>query len=45
MPWYDYDNDGTSGYQHDHATISWWNSSLASSAVITRDELPDNLYE
>lgn len=45
MPWYDYDNDGTSGYQHDHATISWWNSSLSSSAVITRDELPDNLYE
>ncbi|MBE6217917.1 MAG: beta-mannosidase [Bacteroidales bacterium] len=45
MPWYDYDNDGTSGYAHYHATISWWNSSLASSAVITRDELPDNLYE
>ena len=45
MPWYDYDNDGTEGFAHDHAGIGWWKASFAADAVITRDELPSDLYE
>lgn len=45
MPWYDYDNDYSEGFAHEHAGIDWWRASLASEAVITRDELPTNLYE
>ena len=45
MPWYDYDNDYTEGYDHEHADMDWWKASFASDAVITRDELPANLFE
>lgn len=41
MPWYDYDNDWTSTYQHQHATIAWWRRALESERVVTRDQLPD----
>ncbi|MDE6862236.1 MAG: beta-mannosidase [Alistipes sp.] len=41
MPWYDYGNDLTSTYQHQHATIAWWRRALASERLVTRDELPD----
>ena len=45
MPWYDYDNDYTEGYDHEHADMDWWKASFASDAVITRDELPADLFE
>lgn len=41
MPWYDYDNDLTSTYAHDHATIAWWRRAFESERVVTRDDLPD----
>ena len=45
MPWYDYDNDYTAGYDHIHADIAWWRSSFASDSVIDRSELPSGLFE
>lgn len=45
MPWYDYNNDGSAGYAHEHANISWWNKSLNFSSVISRDDLPKELYK
>ena len=45
MPWYDYDNDYTAGYAHQHADIAWWRSSFASPAVLDRQELPSDLFE
>lgn len=45
MPWYDYDLDGSRNFAHEHANINWWVSSFANDAVITRDELPSDLYE
>ena len=44
MPWYDYGNDYTAGYDHVHADIGWWTETFASDAVITRDELPAELH-
>lgn len=41
MPWYDYDNDLTSTYQHQHATMAWWRRAFESERVVTRDDLPD----
>ena len=45
MPWYDYDNDFSSGYAHAHASISWWSSSFANPSVVDLSELPSDLYE
>ena len=45
MPWYDYDNDYTEGYDHDHADIAWWKASFGSDAVIDRASLPSSLFE
>ena len=45
MPWYDYDNDYTAGYAHQHADIAWWRTSFASESVIDRSELPSDLFE
>ena len=45
MPWYDYDNDGSEGYKHEHATISWWKEAFDSDMVIDRSQLPSDLYE
>ncbi len=45
MPWYDNDNDYTQSYAHTHATISWWNSTFASEAVLDRSDLPSSLFE
>ena len=42
---YDYDNDYTAGYAHQHADIAWWRSSFASPAVLDRQELPSDLFE
>ena len=47
MPWYDY-NLGQAGYnseEHSSADIDWWKASFASDSVISRDELPDSLFE
>ena len=47
MPWYDYDL-GEAGYNsenHSSADIGWWNASFASDVVISRDELPADLFE
>lgn len=44
MPWYDSENDGTESFAHDHADMEWWKASFESDAVITRDELPDDLF-
>ena len=47
MPWYDYDL-GEAGYNsenHSNADIGWWNASFASDVVISRDELPADLFE
>lgn len=41
MPWYDYDNDWTSTYRHQHADMAWWRRAFESERVVTRDELPD----
>lgn len=40
MPWYDNDNDFTTGYKHMHADIAWWRNAFEDSRIITRDELP-----
>lgn len=40
MPWYDNDNDYTTGYNHIHADIAWWCKAFEDSRVVTRDELP-----
>ncbi len=45
MPWYDYENDWTSRFAHQHATISWWNAAFASENVVGLSGLPDDLYE
>lgn len=45
MPWYDYNNDLSENYPHQHASIAWWKESFADDAVISLDELPENLYE
>ena len=45
MPWYDYDNDGSKNFAHDHADISWWTAAFTSSGIIDRSELPSDLYE
>ena len=44
MPWYDSENDGTESFAHEHADMEWWKASFESDAVITRDELPDDLF-
>ena len=52
MPWYD-DTDVnvepedkyTEDFDHMHADIDWWTATFASDAVVTRDELPENLYQ
>jgi len=44
MPWYDYNMDGTRTYAHEHATIEWWTKSFKDEGVITRDMLPETLY-
>ena len=44
-PWYDYGNDHTENYAHQHADIAWWNASWACEDVAGLDELPDNLYK
>ena len=44
-PWYDYGNDHTENYAHQHADIAWWNASWACEDVLGLDELPDNLYK
>ena len=44
MPWYDYGNDYTAGYDHVHADIGWWTETFASDAVIDRSELPSELH-
>ena len=45
MPWYDYGNDYTAGYDHVHADIGWWTETFASDAVIDRSELPAELHQ
>ncbi len=45
MPWYDYDNDFSENFAHDHAGIAWWKEAFDSPEVITLDELPSGLYE
>lgn len=45
MPWYDSKNDGTESFAHEHADMEWWKASFESDAVITRDELPDSLFD
>ena len=45
MPWYDYDNDYTEEYDHDHADIAWWKASFGSDAVVDRASLPSSLFE
>jgi hypothetical protein len=44
MPWYDYDNDGTENYAHQHATISWWKATYGCDAVVKREDLPSDLF-
>ncbi len=44
MPWYDHDHSDTKDYQHTHATIDWWMKTFACEAVLTRDELPSDLF-
>ena len=44
MPWYDHDHSDTKDYQHTHATIDWWKKTFACEAVLTRDELPSDLF-
>lgn len=41
MPWYDYGNDLTSTYRHQHADIAWWSRAFESEFVVTRGDLPD----
>lgn len=45
MPWYDYDNDWSEDYDHGHADIAWWKSSFASDAVVSREDLPAELFQ
>lgn len=45
MPWYDYANDGSENFAHGNADIAWWRSSFASDAVVSRDDLPAELFQ
>lgn len=45
MPWYDYENDHSENYAHDHATIGWWKAAFGCDFVLDRSQLPSDLYE
>lgn len=45
MPWYDYSNDYSENYAHQHADIAWWKASFSDEAILSLDELPEKLYE
>ncbi len=44
MPWYDHGHSDAKDYNHTHATIDWWTKTFACEAVLTRDELPSDLF-
>lgn len=45
MPWYDYNNNYSKDYAHEHADINWWNASYACKDVLSLEDIESDLYE